>query len=420
MAKPGPSGPVEATKTASSKEKEPVKFKGRRYTAEPEELSEQATSDLEKRLKALNVESGDISMEEFLRIAKEDPEALYLGMSKHEKKTWDYVCAVEQELGDVKTGSEEEIQALRQRLQESVYEVNNLTAEKEQAVQAYNDLMNDREGTDRICKSTKLPDGKPLTDGKDPKFEAWLMNIENKLRVNADHFPTPESRIAYVASRCEGEAQEHILPRFREDATDAYQDVEDLIDHLKLLYLDENRVINARMEMRSLQMRKNDKFQEFLSKFTRLAQDSKLARTEWKEELYYRLSFDMQRAMIRESTDKLVSYEEFAQLCHQTANRLEQIAAGERRVQARLGGVGGNRGARGGTPKKDDNQKPDQNRLSFQERRRRMNEGLCMNCGQKGHFAKDCGTQIDKPHKEVRIQEIDKATDSDDSEKASA
>jgi hypothetical protein len=61
------------------------------------------------------------------------------------------------------------------------------------------------------------------------------------------------------------------------------------------------------MELRRLMM-KDAKFQSFLSQFVLLAQDAGLATSEWKEELFYKLSFELQRAMIKESNDLNVSY----------------------------------------------------------------------------------------------------------------
>src|SRR5436189_4306178 len=61
-------------------------------------------------------------------------------------------------------------------------------------------------------KSAKIPDPPILTDGKDPTFENWKLQIRGKLQVNADHFPTDEARMAYVFSRTGGDAQGHLWP----------------------------------------------------------------------------------------------------------------------------------------------------------------------------------------------------------------
>lgn len=49
--------------------------------------------------------------------------------------------------------------------------------------------------------SVKLPDPPLLTDGKDPKFEDWLVQMKSKLKANADHYNDESLRMAYVQSR---------------------------------------------------------------------------------------------------------------------------------------------------------------------------------------------------------------------------
>jgi hypothetical protein len=50
-------------------------------------------------------------------------------------------------------------------------------------------------------KSTKIPDPPILTDGKDPTFESWKLQIRGKLQVNANHFQSEEARMTYVFNR---------------------------------------------------------------------------------------------------------------------------------------------------------------------------------------------------------------------------
>jgi hypothetical protein len=55
-------------------------------------------------------------------------------------------------------------------------------------------------------KPLKLPDPPPFTDGKDPTFDRWRVQIQDKLRVNADHFQSMEAKKAYVFNRTGGDA----------------------------------------------------------------------------------------------------------------------------------------------------------------------------------------------------------------------
>lgn len=61
-------------------------------------------------------------------------------------------------------------------------------------------------------KSCKLPDPKRFDNGvKEPKYEAWVRQIRDKLKNNADQFPTAGYRVAYVMGRLTGEASQRVL-----------------------------------------------------------------------------------------------------------------------------------------------------------------------------------------------------------------
>ena len=57
------------------------------------------------------------------------------------------------------------------------------------------------------AKSAKIPDPPLLTDGKDPTFDNWKIQIVSKLEVNADHFATEQACMTYVFSHTGGDAQ---------------------------------------------------------------------------------------------------------------------------------------------------------------------------------------------------------------------
>ncbi|ODM21263.1 hypothetical protein SI65_04316 [Aspergillus cristatus] len=142
--------------------------------------------------------------------------------------------------------------------------------------------------TTSVRKTTKIPDPPMLTDGKEPRFEDWLLLMTQKLAANADHFDTSQLRIAYVASRCEDKARKHITPRMRDDAMNPYTDSKDMLDHLKTIYDDPNRVTTAKHQFRQLYMKNGDKFHDFLSEFLYLAAEAGVAEDDWKEELYHK------------------------------------------------------------------------------------------------------------------------------------
>ena len=176
-----------------------------------------------------------------------------------------------------------------------------------------------------VRKSTKIPDPPMLTGGKEPQFEDWLLLMTQKLAANADHFDTPQLRMAYVASRCKGKARKHLTPRMRDDALNPYTDSKDMLNHLKTIYDDPNRVTTAKHQFRQLYMKNGDKFHDFLSEFLYLAAEAGVAEDSWKDELYIKLTTKLQELCITESY-KDGPFQEFSSAVSQTASLLEVIS----------------------------------------------------------------------------------------------
>jgi hypothetical protein len=123
-------------------------------------------------------------------------------------------------------------------------------------------------------KTTKLPDPLILDDSKKVKFKAWKSDIRKKLRLNEDHYPTADHQIAYLKSRCKGKALQHIDLRMQEDASNLYQNVEDIFDYLESVFHNPDRKRLARTEYLNLKIDPKQDFTDFLAEFTRLAEES--------------------------------------------------------------------------------------------------------------------------------------------------
>jgi hypothetical protein len=368
----------------------------------------------------------------FRRLCAEHPDELFDNLFEHlsrlEMKAGK--AAERDEDGDLVDEQREEVAALKERVKEQRNAIAELIQERDEAQQQlYEVEQQGREGSTPAPapsgkKSSKLPDGKRLSDGKDPKFESWLIDIENKLEANADHYPTALARMQYVKSMCEGEAAEHLLPRFRKDSPQRYRDVNDIIEHLKTIYHDANRVTSAKRTFRRLYM--NDtKFQVFLSKFVLNAQESELPATQWKDELYERLSPEMQKQLVKESYDNTLSYQNFVRECHQTANRLEMIAENEKRAPKPRGNKNGSGGGAAKDNKKDATgpEKPkdgqDKLKLSWKERQQLRAEGKCFNCKMLGHMSNECDLNNKTPDLKA-LEPAKEEAKSSDSENESA
>lgn len=118
-------------------------------------------------------------------------------------------------------------------------------------------------------RSAKILNPPVLTDGQDPTFELWELRVRDKLAANSDHFPTARQRLVFVKSYYSGQAPSHLLHRSRPGAVDAYEDAEDVIQHLRLIYDMDDKGQRARSKSRKLvRLKASYRFQSFLSEFT--------------------------------------------------------------------------------------------------------------------------------------------------------
>jgi hypothetical protein len=149
-------------------------------------------------------------------------------------------------------------------------------------------------------------------------------------------------------------------------------------------------------------MKTTDKFQDFLSEFSYLAQESGLSELEWKEELYYCINADLQYSVIRESTNKGYGFQEFSEVCTCMANCLKQISLKEQRGKNPTGQITLAKTTNCETTftamkpisigrAQNTNTTPGmQGRLTTEDWQELLKDGKCFYCKQKGHMARDC------------------------------
>ncbi|KGM91419.1 uncharacterized protein PADG_12491 [Paracoccidioides brasiliensis Pb18] len=239
-------------------------------------------------------------------------------------------------------------------------------------------------------RSVKIDDPKHLTDSKEPKFEHWLSWMKNKLRENADHYPTERMRIAYIENWTDGDAARHIAPCMEEDHPERYQTAEEIFEHLKSIYEDANKLQNAKSDYRKLIMRNGDNYHEFVTKFLHLAGEAKIARGDYKTDFNDKLSFDLQKmvAVANATTD---TYAEFQKICVQAAHTLQTINATQKSKSSR--GNGPNtfkqntlRTANSQTPPSISTTKSPTVKEALSSRP----DIQCYYCKEKGHIARNC------------------------------
>ncbi|EED22558.1 conserved hypothetical protein [Talaromyces stipitatus ATCC 10500] len=362
--------------------------------------------------------------EEFVKEAEENPYYLFakvLRRQQHLLQLYEEAAAAHNEMvenldapGGVDTNQnqnqKEELTRLKKELKEARREAKQntddivkLQEERDQYIQAFAKLhlqtsgWGDSEGgiprSTFTPKSIKLPKGAKLSDSVDPTFESWLIDVEGTLESNADHYPNVKDRILFVKKMCEGQAAKHLMPRLRKNSSHPFMDADDMFDHLKTIFED---------------MTSKMKFQDFLTEFTHEAQESETDIRSWKEDLYSKLSFELQCKLTDKVDDPDLDWTGFVRKVIKTANHLEAISTVESKVRRR--GMNTNSSASSNASKSirltpapsaasssssnKDNKKGEW--VDDAAHALLMKEGKCFKCRQTGHIGRDYPNN-DKP-----------------------
>ncbi len=180
--------------------------------------------------------------------------------------------------------------------------------------------------TINIATSKKLSDSLILIDDKDPNIEDWLSAMRNKLKKNADWFPTETSKKTYVRTRIDEDSMKHLASRFKKNSIKSFLIAEEIFDDLNRVFDDSNKRINALKAYRRLkQVETNKEFHTFFAKFQRLASDSKIYdEAILLKNLKDKMSWDLQKTLAS-NIYKATDLYEFARLCQFTDQTLKDV-----------------------------------------------------------------------------------------------
>ena len=242
--------------------------------------------------------------------------------------------------------------SLREQLKKTIRENASASARVEEAESQYDDMAEElkeakrkQEHAERLLevvlrqvraesptaakRSTKLPDPPVFTDGKEITIDHWSQKMRAKLAANADHYPTEELKMAYLASRVEGTANLHLAPRLRYTAANKFQTAEEMLEALERVFGDPHRRQTAMASFRKLYQGTKD-FNTFWSEFQRLAAELEIIAPDYLlEEFRERVSTELKKAMV---TVDIPNVYELAKRCQEWDRRIQQNKTAEARV----------------------------------------------------------------------------------------
>lgn len=87
-------------------------------------------------------------------------------------------------------------------------------------------------------RSPKHNDPEKLDDGASPTYASWCILLEGKLKANANWWTMEQGRVNYVFSCMTGKAQGHLEPRMSRTSPNRWTSVDEILDHLDVIFRD--------------------------------------------------------------------------------------------------------------------------------------------------------------------------------------
>ncbi len=243
-------------------------------------------------------------------------------------------------------------------------------------------------------RSAKFRDPPQLSDGTNPSFRKWVMQMEHKFEVNHDHFTSDRAKVAYIVDRVDGEAYDLIESYLEANHRSTSSE---LVELLGKRFNDPHRRLKAKDQLMKLTMKPFSDFATHASEFIRLANLSQLTREQWKEDLHNTLYSKLKSSMILYRSNSHIDFEEYCNIAQEMAYGLKQEneESRERRetkrqqAQTQTRNNPSQKAPRASTPTPSPTTQPVKPQ-DTQGNRRPRSEITCYTCGKKGHIQPNC------------------------------
>jgi len=154
----------------------------------------------------------------------------------------------------------------------------------------------------------KTRDVQTLSDGQDPMYESWSIQLEGKLLEPQFSACNERIQMHYVFSVTSGVAQSYLQPRISRTASDPFRTVTDMLEVLNSAFLNPNQAREAQTAYENLEMGTTETFLDFRREFSRLAEQAEIPMASRRMDLYKKLTVTLHQALAP-TLDSLLTFD---------------------------------------------------------------------------------------------------------------
>lgn len=282
-----------------------------------------------------------------------------------------------------------------------------------------------REETVETARSFRSSYRKPrdiqtLSNGQDPTFESWKIQLHGQFNSFPDQWPTEADRKLYVFRSTTSTAQLQLEPRMKENSLMPFETVDEMLESLDAIFSDENEATEMRIEYHALMMGEKESFADFRTNFLRLADGASIPLSERLSDIFQKLEPSLQ-LQVNPIKDDLRTLSEFMRRTHSIYQANQHIKERLRRQSTRKASMPFSpQGTKAPHPSSGQLQTPTAapaparystpafpvpTGRSGSTLPREKVKGNCYNCGQPDHYALAC-PEPRKPSTDVKLMEL--------------